>query len=270
VLVLDAASLTALDAVGGPGIGPGQFNAPYDVAVDSHVPPLLYVADNLNNRVQAFNANTLAFQRIVGGFGRTPGFFSIVRAVGGLSDDPGGGVAVADTGNNRVQIIRPDGTISAWGIAGRSAGYVTRPRGVAFAPDGAIAIADSFNHRIARMDPDGTFATQFGVVANSAGYAVEGAGDGQFRLPGAVAYDAAGNAVVADTGTIVSSCPRQTAPYCARQPAVRRAPVSGPSCVTPSLPNMRRYPATLLWVASPEPIGDLGMSHLVEGARHII
>lgn len=200
VVVLDAGSLTAVNALGGPGIGPGQFNAPYDVAVDSHVPPLLYVADNLNNRVQAFDANTLAFQRIVGGFGRTPGFFSIVRAVGGLTDAPGGGVAVADTGNNRVQVIRPDGTISAWGIAGRSAGYVTRPRGVAFAPDGAIVIADSFDHRIARMEPDGTFATQFGVVGNSAGYAVEGSGDGQFRLPAAVVYDAAGNAVVADTG----------------------------------------------------------------------
>ena len=58
-----------------------------------------------------------------------------------------GGVAVADTGNNRVQVIRPDGTISAWGIAGRSAGYVTRPRGVAFAPDGGIAIADTFGVR---------------------------------------------------------------------------------------------------------------------------
>jgi DNA-binding beta-propeller fold protein YncE len=200
VVVLDAGSLVAVNAVGGPGIGPGQFNAPYDVAVDSHVPPLLYVADNLNNRVQAFDANTLAFRRNVGGFGRTPGFFSIVRAVGGLTDDPGGGVAVADTGNNRVQVIRPDGTISTWGIAGRSAGYLTRPRGVAFAPDGGIAIADSFDHRIARMDPDGTFATQFGVVGNSAGYAVEGSAAGQFRLPAAVVYDAAGNAVVADTG----------------------------------------------------------------------
>ena len=201
IAVLDPQSLTLIAQIAGSGGGPAQFQAPYDVAVDSHDPQRLYVADNLNNRVDVFDAQSLGFLGTLGNFGRTPGLFSIVRAVGGLSDDPRGGVAVADTANNRIQIFDADGTLTAaWGIAGRSAGYFTRPRGVAFAPDGGIAVADSFNYRVARFDPDGTFSGQLGLVSTFTGYPSEGSDPGQFSLPAAVTFDAAGNTVVADTG----------------------------------------------------------------------
>ncbi|HEY0345803.1 MAG TPA: hypothetical protein VGC59_14205 [Solirubrobacteraceae bacterium] len=201
VVVLDPQSLALVAQVGSIGSGPGQFRSPYDVAVDSHTPPQLYVADNLNNRVDVFDARSLGFLRIFGGFGRVPGRFSIVRGVGGLTDDPRGGVAVADSANDRVQVLDPDGNLdAAWGIAGRSAGYFTRPRGLAFGPDGGIAVADSFDHRIARFDPDGTFASQLGLISTFNGYATEGSAAGQFSLPAAVTFDSAGNAVVADTG----------------------------------------------------------------------
>lgn len=201
IAVLDPQSLTLIAQVAGSGGGHGQFQAPYDVALDSYQPQRLYVADNLNNRVDVFDAQSLGFVGTLGNFGRTPGLFSIVRAVGGLSDDPRGGVAVADTANNRIQIFDADGTLTgAWGIAGRSAGYFTRPRGVAFAPDGGIAVADSFNHRIARFDPDGTFTGQLGLVSSFTGYPSEGSDPGQFSLPASVTFDAAGNTVVADKG----------------------------------------------------------------------
>jgi DNA-binding beta-propeller fold protein YncE len=201
IAVLNPDSLELVGQIAGSGGGPSQFQAPYDVAVDSHQPPRLYVADNLNNRVGVYDAYSLAFLAHFGGFGRTPGLFSIVRGVGGLTDDPQGGVAVADTANNRIHVLAANGDLTAaWGIAGRSAGYFTRPRGVTFAPDGGIAVADSFNHRIARMDPDGTFARQLGLISTFTGYASEGAAAGQFSLPAAVAFDAAGNTVVADTG----------------------------------------------------------------------
>ncbi|MEA2156479.1 MAG: hypothetical protein QOE11_2619 [Solirubrobacteraceae bacterium] len=199
VAVLDPQSLLLTGQAGSSGSGPGQFQAPYDVAVDSR--QHLYVGDNLNNRVDVFDAQTLGFVSTFGAFGRTPGLFSIVRGVAGLSDDPQGGVAVADTANNRIHVLDADGNLAAaWGLAGRSAGYFSRPRGVAFAPDGTIAVADSFNHRIALADPDGTFARQLGLISTFNGYATEGAAAGQFSLPGAVAFDAAGNTVVADTG----------------------------------------------------------------------
>jgi YVTN family beta-propeller protein len=202
VLVLDPQSLAVLAQVGSNGTGPAQFDAPYDVAVDGQTPPRLYVGDNLNNRVVVFDAGTLAPLGTFGAFGRTPGLFSIVRAVGALADDPRGGVLVADSANNRIQAMAADGSVAAaWGIAGRSPGYVSRPRGVAFAPDGrTVAVADTFDHRIERFDPDGSFGGQLGLISAFNGYATEGNAAGQFSLPSGVAYDAAGNTAVSDFG----------------------------------------------------------------------
>ena len=202
VLVLDPTSLAVLATVGSHGAGPGQFDAPYDVAVDAQTPPRLYVGDNLNNRVDVFDATTLGYLGMFGAFGRTPGLFSIVRSVGALADDPRGGVLVADSANNRIQALAADGTVvAAWGLAGRSPGYVSRARGVAFANDGAtIAVADTFDHRIERFDPDGSFGGQLGLITPFNGYATQGSADGQFSLPSGVAYDAAGNTAVSDFG----------------------------------------------------------------------
>jgi YVTN family beta-propeller protein len=202
VLVLDPQSLAVLGAVGSHGTGPAQFDAPYDVAVDALSPPRLYVGDNLNNRVVVFDAGSLGYLGTFGAFGRTPGLFSIVRSVGALADDPSGGVLVADSANNRIQAMAPDGTLAAaWGLAGRSPGYVSRPRGVAFANDGAtIAVADTFDHRVERFDPDGSFGGQLGLITPFNGYATQGSADGQFSLPSGVAYDTAGNTAVSDFG----------------------------------------------------------------------
>lgn len=202
VLVLDAHSFAVLGQIAASGSGPGQFDAPYDVAVDAQQPPRLYVGDNLNNRVDVFDATTLGYLGMFGGFGRTPGRFSIVRSVSALADDPRGGVLVADSANNRIQALdAAGGVVAAWGLAGRSPGYVSRPRGVAFAGDGqTIAVADTFDHRIERFDPDGGYGGQLGLISTFNGYATEGSADGQFSLPSGVAYDAAGNTAVSDFG----------------------------------------------------------------------
>ncbi len=201
VVVLDPQTLQLVAQVGSFGTGPGQFQNPYDVAVDARPPFQLYVADNLNNRVGVFDAATLASVGTFGGFGRTPGLFSIVRAVGAVADDPRGGVDVADTANNRIQALDAGGAVlGAWGIAGRGAGYVTRPGGVAFDPAGGIAVADTFDHRISRFDADGTWGGLFGLVSAFNGYATAGAATGQFSRPEGVAFNAGGNAWIADTG----------------------------------------------------------------------
>jgi YVTN family beta-propeller protein len=200
VIVLDPGSLALLGQVGSHGTGAGQFESPYDVAVDAT--GRLYVADNLNNRVDVFAAAGLGFLGTFGRGGRgVPGQFAIVRSVGALADDPRGGVAVADTANDRVQSLSPAGAVlAAWGIAGRGAGYVTRARGVAFAPDGGVTVADTFDDRIERFGPDGAYAGQFGLISPSTGYATAGSAAGQLDLPEGVAYDAAGDVWVADTG----------------------------------------------------------------------
>src|SRR5690349_9463154 len=199
VVVLNPTTLAFVAQVGSHGTGPGQFQNPYDVAVDGA--GQLYVGDNLNNRVDVFDAATLGFKATFGGFGRIAGGFSIVRSVGGLADDPRGGVDVADTANNRIQALDAAGNVlAAWGIAGRGAGYVTRPRGVAFTPDGGIAAADSFDHRVERFSPGGAFAGQLGLISAFNGFATAGSAPGQFNAPRGVAVDAAGNTWVADTG----------------------------------------------------------------------
>ena len=199
VVVLTPDTLAFVAQVGSHGTGPGQFQNPYDVAVDGA--GQLYVGDNLNNRVDVFDAATLGFKATFGQFGRLVGGFSIVRSVGGLADDPRGGVDVADTANNRIQALDAAGDLlAAWGIAGRGAGYVTRPGGVAFTPGGGIAAADTFDHRIERFSPDGAFAGQLGLISQFNGFATAGSAPGQFNTPRGVAYDAAGDAWIADTG----------------------------------------------------------------------
>jgi len=91
---------------------------------------------------------------------------------------PGGGFLVADTGNDRIRRVGPNGTITT--VAGTSRGFggdggpasaasLNQPRDVALASDGAILIADTGNDRIRRVDPDGTITTVAGVGAGFSG-----------------------------------------------------------------------------------------------------
>src|SRR4051794_15321570 len=201
IVVLDPASLGSIGQFGSFGTGPGQFRNPYDVAVDGR--SQLYVADNLNGRGDVFAAGSFGFLTTFGrpAYGPGVGNLEIVRAVGALTDLPGGGVATADTANNRVQVFDASGAVSAaWGLAGRGPGYLTRPRGVALAPNGSLAVADSFDQRIELFAADGTYAGQRGAISPFTGYATQGVNPGQYSLPAGVSYDAAGHLWVADTG----------------------------------------------------------------------
>jgi DNA-binding beta-propeller fold protein YncE len=192
---------TYVRQIGTYGIADGQFRFPYDVGVDARDPRQLYVADNNNHRVQAFDFATLAFLRTWGQFGTEVGDFGFTRALAAVADDPAGGVAVADTANNRVQTFDPGGgRTAAWGIAGRGPGYVTRPEGVAIDPAGTVHVADTLDHRVERLGADGAYLGQTGYVSPNSGYAAPAAGNGQFNTPGGIAVDrAAGRVWVADT-----------------------------------------------------------------------
>ncbi|MBI5106617.1 MAG: hypothetical protein HZB46_16805, partial [Solirubrobacterales bacterium] len=190
-----------LAQLGGYGQEPGRFRFPYDVGIDGATPRSLWVADNNNHRVQRFDADTLAFQNQVGGFGPQPGGTSFIRALAAVADDPLGGVYAADTAGNRVHGFTPAGElVASWGIAGRGPGYATRPAGVAVDAHGRVAIADTGDHRIEVLDAAGAYVAQFGYVSQSSGFAAPASGDGQFRAPEGVAIDgASGDVWVADT-----------------------------------------------------------------------
>ena len=92
----------------------------------------------------SFTSGTFAFE--FGSLGSGPGNFMAPRNV---AFGPGGFMAVADTGNHRVQVFNPDGTFAfALGLRGEGPGEFYWPEGLAFGPGGLLAVADMGNNRV--------------------------------------------------------------------------------------------------------------------------
>jgi hypothetical protein len=100
-----------------------------------------------------------------------------------------GGLLIADTGNNVIRRVAPDGTITTVagdgvrGFAGdggpATAAELNAPHAVAALPDGGFLIADEANNRVRRVWPDGTITT------------IAGTGDAAFGGDGGAASAAA-------------------------------------------------------------------------------
>jgi sugar lactone lactonase YvrE len=98
---------------------------------------------------------------------------SLDKPRGQLATGPDGSIFVADTFNNRIRRIAPDGTISTvagTGVAG-SAGdgrpaasaQLRWPHDVDVDAEGNVYIADAANHRIRMVTPDGIIRTVVGT-----------------------------------------------------------------------------------------------------------
>jgi len=179
---------TSLRALGGPGLGPGQFKEPssvYGLAAES----ALLVLDAGNNRVQKLSLGGAPVAGFNGpsGAGVLPGSFSAPQ---GITADVDGRFWVADTGNNRVQTFDTDGTY----LSTIGEGVLSRPRGVALGLDGTLYVSDSGHNQIVAYAP--------GAPRNGPGTQVVGPGNlpGQVEDPGGIAVDAHGRLDVADSG----------------------------------------------------------------------
>ena len=77
----------------------------------------------------------------------------------GVAIHPNGMIAVADTGNDRIVLLRHDGQRLAWlktvGSSGKGPGQFSAPAGVAYDSHGNLYIADTGNNRIQVMDRKG-------------------------------------------------------------------------------------------------------------------
>ncbi len=125
------------------GRGPGEFNFPTHISMDSQ--RRIYVTDSLNCRIQVFDADG-HFLRAFGSAGDGPGSFSRPK---GVAVDGDGHVYVVDSMFNNVQIFDDQGRLLlAWGEAGAAAGQLCLPNAIVINAKNEIFVADAFNHRI--------------------------------------------------------------------------------------------------------------------------
>lgn len=185
-------------------------------AADAWVHPAtreLFVADGYgNSRVVVFDADTGAFKRMWGAFGRAPvddppaqpappataraadgegsPQFGIVH---GLKVSKDGLVYVADRGNSRIQVFSLDGKYVTQVFINRNAPSSATAAGIAFSPDREqqfMYVADYGNSRIVVVDRKRLeVVDQFGE---------KGPEPGNFRSPHHIATDSKGNLYTAE------------------------------------------------------------------------
>ena len=198
---------------GGPALG-AQFSFPMGIAIDAA--GNVFVADRDASVVRKIAANgtiTTVAGSGTAGYTGDGGAATGAQINGpfGIAVDSGGSLYIADTANNVVRKVSPDGRISTIagtgtpgylgdGGAARSA-WLNGPEGVAVDAAGNLYIADTFNGRVRRVGADGIITTAAGVgstgiFSGDGGPAMSAA----ISLPPDVAVDAAGNLYIADFG----------------------------------------------------------------------
>lgn len=155
-------SVTTLAGDGQPGDADGKgaaarFHAPVGLAVDKH--GNVFVADTYNDRIRRITSEGVV-TTIAGGArpGNAEG-----PAIGAAFDTPSaiavgkdGSLFVADTGNNAIRRIGPDGVVSTLAAApeGERQPLLRRPTGLALTHDGYLYVA-SGGGRILQLAPGG-------------------------------------------------------------------------------------------------------------------
>lgn len=169
----------------GTAVGELQFPQGLTFAPDG----TLLVADSANGRIQRFSIGADGVGTFLAAYG-TPGPWTsgagFLDTPTGISTAPDGTIWVADTGNNSVQTMAPNGTWTRYRTA-----VVTfrQPWGITVAPDGSIWVADTGNDRIVKMAADGSvFFAQSGVDL----------GAGAFDGPHSIAFAPNGHIYVSD------------------------------------------------------------------------
>lgn len=183
----------------------------------------LYIADTQNDKVRKVTPDGIISTVAGGGtpghcLGSSPpldvgdgmpGVDAVLCQPHGLVIDGQGNLLIADTGDNRVRKLAPDGmisTIAGTGQAGLTAdgtlavdAELNAPEGLAADKEGNIYVADSGNEVVRRIGSDGVIRT---VAGNGrAGFSGDGrpAVNGQLNLPLGLAFDELGNLYVADS-----------------------------------------------------------------------
>jgi sugar lactone lactonase YvrE len=206
------AHVSTLAGDGAPGFADGaarasRFADPFGVAVAQD--GTVYVADaGESNRIRKVTpegvVTTLAGGRE--GFADGAGVAAAFNTPSALALDASGNLYVADTGNNRIRKVTPEGvvtTLAGEGTTGFADGPAAHaqfnaPVGVAVDREGNVYVADTYNDRIRLITKEGLVRTLAG--AGSPAYADGASASASFDTPCGVAVSDAGEVYVADTG----------------------------------------------------------------------
>jgi sugar lactone lactonase YvrE len=169
-------------SIGSSGTGPGQFQRPVDVAVDTR--PVVYASDVDLDTIQVFNPSG-NYLTGWGSAGSGNGQFldPIGVAAQPVSPGPGSGlVAVADLSNNRIQSFTPFGQFQdVWTDGGFGA-----LRAVTVGADGSVYVVVGTIDDVFKFTSTGQFLTSFT--------------SSRFQVPWDIAIDpSTGNVVVLDS-----------------------------------------------------------------------
>jgi sugar lactone lactonase YvrE len=206
------ATVIVLAGDGNPGVRDGaafsaRFSDPFGVAAARD--GSIYVADAGDaQRIRRVSPDGIVSTIAGGEQGYANGLGPSARfsTPSGLALAPDGTLYVADTGNNAIRRITPDGVVSTL-AGGLSAGYrdgpsndarFNGPVGVTVDGGGRVIVADTYNDRIRAVQPDGTVTTLAGSAG--VGYVDGPLADARFDTPCGVAVDRAGNIFIADSG----------------------------------------------------------------------
>jgi sugar lactone lactonase YvrE len=195
--------VAVLDVAGGSSAG---FDDPYGLVMDKQ--GNVYVADAGDSnciRKIAPDGTVSALAGQSEGYADGSGSAASFNTPSGMAIDRAGNLYVADTGNNAIRKISPQGVVTT--LAGtREAGFAdgdaaqakfNGPLGVAVDAAGNVYVADTYNDRIRKIGTDGKVTTVAGLDAP--GYADGDATLAQFDTPAGIAVDAKGVLYVADT-----------------------------------------------------------------------
>lgn len=182
--VTEVTAAGAVNSIAGSGIGlyysgdggpasAARFRDPSRMAIDAQ--GNMYVADTANNRIREIAPDgsivTIAGTGTPGLDGDSgPALHARLNAPQGVAIDAGNNIYVADTGNNKIRKIAPDGTISTF-LDG-----LNNPEYAAVSAAGSLYVADTGNDRV-------LLVSQAGVISVLA----------QVLKPAAVVVDESGN-----------------------------------------------------------------------------
>ena len=176
-----------------------SFSDPFGIAASAD--GTIYVADAGDaQRVRRISPDGSVSTVAGGGLGYADGRGTAARfsTPSGIALTRDGVLYVADTGNNAIRRITPDGTVST-AAGGVTPGYADGPAadarfngpvGVAVDAAGRVIVADTYNDRIRVVQRGGTVATIAGSVGP--GYVDGPASAARFDTPCGVAVDRGG------------------------------------------------------------------------------